>query len=553
VGLVGLGVYFYRHGADDAYRNLAYHKEVERMNPTTLQFIPVPTASATGIVMGAVALGLMLAVCILLGVAAKKKWKTFEEYLVGKREIGPWVTGAALSASYISGWAFCGSTGIVYSVGISGMWFGGIFSLVGIIPCIWLAAQKTREFSVKLGATTVPETIGRRFESKGLQTLVALSMLYFLFMYSVGQLKAAGSTWYALTGAPAFWCLLLSVFIAWLYMVLGGYVGNQYAMSVQGFIFAFVGTLIGIMALVKIGGFFNLTANLAAQNPKMMQLIRPDLPTVGQTQLFSSWVGISAAAVLFFTMAVGFPHNVSRFLGMGQINKKKDYWKLVFIVWLFTGIPIMLDCSSNGMVTRALYGDALLKIEPWKADLAAPMLAQALGGSWLLALYVAALFSAALSTLAAMVFIMSANVTKDIIKLWSPKTSDKSMLWLGYILIALFLFIQFWWTYKRPPALLAVFMGMAAMGLGAIFFFVTAMSYYWKRATAAGAICTVLFGTIGSIVGAQLVLVSKPPVLGFGTMEWILVLGCGIIYFGVSLLTKTPSKELVDKLFPPKA
>ena len=218
-------------------------KEVGRMNP---QYVPVPSPTGSMLLWGIVALAVLLVASAVLGVMGKKKWASFDEYLVGKRDIGPWITGSALSASYISGWAFCGSTGIVYTLGFSGMWFAGIFSLVGIIPCIWLAAIKTREFSAKLGAATLPETIGRRFESKGLQTIVALSMLYFLFMYSVGQLKAGGSVWYALTGLAPLWCLLLSVIVAWLYMVLGGYVGNQYAMAIQGLVFAFVGTLIGI-------------------------------------------------------------------------------------------------------------------------------------------------------------------------------------------------------------------------------------------------------------------------------------------------------------------
>ena len=537
---------------------MANNKGVEAMNPaaaattTKLEFLPVPTPSAEGVIWGIIALGIMLAVCFILGWAAKKKWKSFEEYLVGKRDIGPWVTGAALSASYISGWAFCGSTGIVYNFGISGMWFAGIFSLVGIIPCIWIAARKTREFSAKLGATTVPETIGRRFESKGLQGVVAVSMLYFLFMYSVGQLKAAGSTWYALTGLSPFWCLLLSIFIAWLYMVLGGYVGNQYAMAVQGFVFAFVGTLIGVMALVHIGGFYNLTENLATQNPAFLKVIRPELPTVGPADLMSNALGASGAAVLFFTMATGFPHNVSRFLGMGEINKKKDYVKLVFIVWLFTGIPIMLDCSTNGLVARAIYGDELLKIVPWKADLAAPMLASAIGGNFMLSLYVAGLFSAALSTLGGMVFIMSANVTKDIIKNFWPQTSDKSMLVLGYILIALFLFIPFYFTLVAPPPFLSVFMGMAAAGMGAVYFFVTAMSYYWKGATKAGAMATVVVGTGISIWGAWAVLVSKPAVIGMGKFIWMQAIICGLVFYIVGAVTKKPSKELLDKLFPAK-
>jgi len=231
---------------------------------------------------------------------------------------------------------------------------------------------------------------------------------------------------------------------------------------------------------------------------------------------------------------------------------------MVASVWLFTGIPIMLDCSSNGLVARMLYGPQLLKIEPWRGDLAAPMLSHALGGSPMLALYTAGLFSAALSTLAGMVFIMSANVTRDVIKLWAPKTSDRSMLMLGYFLLALFLFLPFWWTYKNPPELLSVFMGMSAMGLGAIFFLVTAISYYWKGATKWGATCTVVFGTIATLFGGWAVLSRKelfglkPPLLGMGTMEWILIFGCVIIYFGVSAITKPPSDKTLNLLFPPK-
>jgi len=157
-----------------------------------------------------------------------------------------------------------------------------------------------------------------------------------------------------------------------------------------------------------------------------------------------------------------------------------------------------------------------------------------------------------LSTLAAMVFIMSANITRDVIKLWAPKVSDKSMLNLGYFLVALFLFLPFYWTLVAAPPLLAIFMGMAAMGLGAIFILVTAVSYYWKGATKWGAICTVIYGTVMSALGGYWVLFKKPPALGMGTMEWILIGGCIILYFGVSFVTKPPSDKTLNLLFPPK-
>ena len=543
---------YHRALPHDLHRDMDHHKGVERMTPTYLEWIKPSTATTVYAIIG---VAILLIISIVLGFMSKRKVAkgSFDEYLVGKRDIGPVVTGCALAASYLSGWAFCGSTGIVYSVGFSGMWFAGIWSLLGLVPCCWLAALKTREFSAKLGAATLPETIGRRFESKMLQTVIAIVMLYFLFMYSVGQLKAAGGVWYATTGLPAVWCLLLSIFIAWLYMVLGGYVGTQWSMAFQGAFLGFVGALLGIWAIIWAGGFYEISSKLYMEpkvGPALIKLMRPELPQVGPTQLFSSLVGILATPVIFFTMAIGFPHNVSRFLGMGKLTKG-GYWTLLTVVFVIAGIPIMLDCSSNGLVARMIYGPNLLKVKPWGADLAAPALAYAVGGVPMMTLYTMGLFAAALSTLAGMVFIMSANINRDVIKLWWPKVSDKSMLYLGYFLIALFLFLPFYWTLVNPPPLLSIFMGMAAMGLGAIFFFVTAVSYYWKGATKWGALCCVLYGIGMSIYGGYKVLVVRQ--LGMGTMEWWLVIGCGLLYFIVSAITKPPSKELLDKLFPAKS
>jgi SSS family solute:Na+ symporter len=248
-------------------------------------------------------------------------------------------------------------------------------------------------------------------------------------------------------------------------------------------------------------------------------------------------------------MAIGFPHNLGRFLGMKEMNKK-EYWKLVMIVWFITGIPVMLAASTNGFIARMFYGPELFKIEPWKADLAAPLLSYAVGGIPLQTLYVMGLFAATLSTLAGMVMIMSANVTRDIITLWWPKTKDKTLIRLSYFLIALFLFLPFYWTWKRPPELLSVFMGLAAMGLGAIFFFVTAMSFYWKRATKWGAFWTVIYGTLATLAGGYFVFTKK--VIGMATMEWILLGGCLVLFYGVSLVTKPPSEELINNLFAKK-
>jgi Na+/proline symporter len=85
------------------------------------------------------------------------------------------------------------------------------------------------------------------------------------------------------------------------------------------------------------------------------------------------------------------------------------------------------------------------------------------------------------------------------------------------------------------------------MGLGAVFFFVTAISYYWKRATKWGAIACVIWGTVFTLYGGYAVLVKK--MYGMGSYEWFLFLSSGAVYFIVSAMTKPPEKAFVDRLF----
>lgn len=511
-----------------------------------MQFLEVPKPTLASGIWATIAVALMLLFSFWIGMLGRRRWANFDEYMVGQRTMGPIVTGCAVAAAYLSGWAFCGSAGVVYAVGWAGMWFAGVWTLVGIMPCVWFTALKTRELSRAYGAATLPELLGRRFDSKLVQTVISIVLLIFLFMYSIGQLKAAGGVWYVATGWNPLACLLVAVLVTWLYMMLGGYTSTQWALGFQGAVIGAVGTILAIAAIVKIGGAVGLNEKLAAENPALISLIRPDLPKVGATQLFSDYVGIVATAFLFFSMAIGFPHNVSRFLGMRELTKR-DYAIMCFFVWLIAGVPIMLDCAWNGAVARALYGPQLLKIEPWKGDLANPMLSWAVGGVPLLAAYTAGLFAAALSTLSAMVFIMAGNVTRDLLKLWRPQTSDRTAILLLRILLGVFLFFPFLYTFYRPPALLAIFMGQAAIALGSIFLWVTVGSYYWKRATKWGVIAACIYGTVVVLWGAKMIAAGK---LGMGTLFWISWIGCGICYFVGSLLTKPPREEVLAKAFP---
>ena len=141
-----------------------------------------------------------LTISILLGFFMRKKAKNFEEWLVGRRDIGPLVTGFALVASYLSGWAIFGNAGLGYAYGWSGSWLIGTTCVAGTALCLVIGYRMRRY--VTLGARTVPEMLRVRFESRTVQALAGLAMIILLIVYSVGQYKAMATVWTITTNIP---------------------------------------------------------------------------------------------------------------------------------------------------------------------------------------------------------------------------------------------------------------------------------------------------------------------------------------------------------------
>ena len=99
----------------------------------------------------------------------------------------------------------------------------------------------------------------------------------------------------------------------------------------------------------------------------------------------------------------------------------------------------------------------------------------------------------------------------------------------------------------RPPPLLAYLTSGAAVGLGSIFFFVVAVSFYWRGATKYGAMACILYGMAMCALGGYYVYTLN--VWGWGYWQLATFIGCGALYFLISLATPKPPRERLDQLF----
>ena len=66
-----------------------------------------------------IAMVLYMAMVIWIGVIYSKKTKTSEDYFLGGRGLGPWVTAMSAEASDMSSWLLMGLPGLAYATGFS--------------------------------------------------------------------------------------------------------------------------------------------------------------------------------------------------------------------------------------------------------------------------------------------------------------------------------------------------------------------------------------------------------------------------------------------------
>jgi len=523
---------------------------------------PIPETGPDVMIGVIAAITVFLTISILLGFFMRKKAKNFEEWLVGRRDIGPLVTGFALVASYLSGWAIFGNAGLSYAYGWSGSWLIGTMCIMGMALCLVIGYRMRRY--VAFGARTVPEMLRVRFESGTVQALAGLAMIVLLVVYSVGQYKAMATVWTITTNAPFYGSLLVTAILVLVYLIVGGYTGTQWVSCFQGIMLTIIGWTLGIAALIWAGGPTIVLEAIGNQTymapPKTMDALPTytSIPLKDYTLPLTSleglafpgvdYIGVTAAILMFLLMATGFPHNIARFLGARKITKR-EYWIMLLILILGGLTPLWIGVV--GLAARACWGDILMDPTYWpmNGDSAAIYTSLSVGGIPLASLFAASVFAASVATLAGMVMIMATNVTRDLIHNAYPKASPKKLLWLTKLMLIPFIAIPLYWTFTSPPPILSEFMSGSAVAQAGIFFFVVGVSMYWKRATKWGAIVTIIYGLVLTVLNPK----AYGKIVGlyhWGYWALLLMFGSVLIYFLVSLVTKPLSKEKLEKLFP---
>jgi SSS family solute:Na+ symporter len=437
-----------------------------------------------------IVIGAYAALTLAIGYAGLKKARTFADYFLGGRTVGPWMSAFTYAAAYFSAVLFIGFAGKVgWGFGLSGLWIALGNSLVGVLGVWALLGNRIRRMSVELQVTTMPEFLEKRYGSPALKFIASLAVFVFLVPYSAAVFIGLSYLFKANFGlAFAAALLIMGLFTAF-YLVLGGYKSMTMIDVVFGMIMCIGSAVLIATTAQKGGGLESIRAGLTAVDPKLTAAIGPG----GAWPLF---------ALVFLTSVAPFamPQLVQKFYAIkderairrGMIASTA-FAALIATAAYFTGAAARLFLTPENAPAAFAGGKPIFDVimPEFLAKVVPPSL------SLLMMLLI---LSASMSTLAALVLISSSSVVKDLYAGFiNPAVSDRTLTRMMRVMSAIFVLLSVILAYLRPATIVAI-LSVSWGAIGSFFLGPFVWGLISRKATKFGAIASAVLG-LGTCLG----------------------------------------------------
>ena len=186
--------------------------------------------------------------CVVIGVGVytRRHASTVDGFVLGGRNVGPWLSAFAFGTSYFSAVIFVGYAGqFGWKFGISAVWIGIGNAVLGSLLAWWVLGPRTREMTQRLKAATMPEFFGKRYRSSALRIASAAIIFVFLIPYTASVYNGLSRLFTMAFGVPYEVCVIVMAVVTCVYVVLGGYMATVVNDFLQGLVM-----LAGIVAVV---------------------------------------------------------------------------------------------------------------------------------------------------------------------------------------------------------------------------------------------------------------------------------------------------------------
>ncbi len=378
---------------------------------------------------------LYIAMIVTVAIITRRKSTSVEGFMFANKGVGGWLSAFAYGATYFSAVVFVGYAGkFGWGFGLSAVWVGLGNMLFGTLLAWLVLAKRTKNMTAALGVRTMPEFFEKRYDSKYIKLVASIVIFIFLLPYSASVYQGMGYIFEAVLGLKSVWCILILAGLTAIYLFMGGYFTTTITDFIQGIIM-----LIGVTAAVftllgnpKMNWGEGLTRLFNDANLTLIpNATTPEGGTFLDNQLFN--VIILVCLTSFGIWAL--PQSIHKFYAIKHdaAIKRGTIISTIFSLVVGCGAYFMGSMVTQFVDTMPAGGTDTLMPTMIVENLPSAMLG----------LIVVLLFSASMSTLAALSLASSSTVTVDFVKGYVKKQMpDNNMQILMRVLCLIFVAIS---------------------------------------------------------------------------------------------------------------
>lgn len=330
---------------------------------------------------------------------ASKRTSSASDFYTAGGGLTGWQNGMAIAGDYLSAASFLGIAGSIALFGFDGFFFS-IGYLVAYLVVLYIVAEPLRN----LGRFTLADMITARFDKAKVRGTAALSTITIVLFYMIAQLVGAGALIQLLLGIEYWMAVLLVGVMMTIYVLFGGMTATSWVQIIKAALLMLGTVIISFLVLAKFDfSIAQMFTQMTTETEHGAAYLNPGLRYTD---------GIDTISMLMALVlgTAGLPHILMRFFTVkdAQTARSSVIWA-TWIVGLFYVLTIFLGFGAAAFVGA----DKIIEANP-AGNMAAPLLAQALGGDILFSFVCAVAFATILAVVAGLVLSGASALSHDI-------------------------------------------------------------------------------------------------------------------------------------------
>ncbi len=446
-----------------------------------------------------IAMVLYMAMVVGIGFICSKKNQNSEDYFLGGRGLGPWVTAMSAEASDMSSWLLMGLPGLAFATGFSQAGWTAIGLILGTYLNWKIIAKRLRHYTeVSENSITVPDFFSNRFKDdrKILSSISAIMILVFFTVYTASGFAACGTLFNSVFGLDYQASMIVCAAVIVIYTSLGGFLAASTTDLIQGLLMSFaivVVLIVGIMAAGGVGSVIEYGKGLEG----FFDIMKYHDPVSGQA--VSQGILPIISGLAWGLGYFGMPHILVRFMAIRDPEEVKKS-RNIAMTWVLISLTVAVCIGFTG---AALYSDVTELAGNGNQRIFIYMTTHLFKGIiplFIAGIILSGILAATMSTSDSQLLIASSCVSKDLFQgLFKKEASEKHVLLISRVTTILIALIGIVIAMDENSSVFGL-VENAWAGFGGAFGPLMVFSLFWRRTNLKGAVAGMLSGGITALV-----------------------------------------------------